>query len=375
MTILCLLLVSAALLSTSVSSANAARTVRSWAGWHDSSGADPIATIEDLQVSRDAISPRGGAVLFAFHSTASQHVRITAANQFGHVVRTIADADIGIGDQSYSWDGKDDTGALVPDGAYEVVVEADDGHDSMSVADEIRIDHVAPKLTVTTTPIRVRAGARSVRVPIRLSETAMLDAVASGSVVRGSTTSERAAGRQSLVFPLLRTFRGSGTLRVRLAVTDAAGHRATGTAAIQVSIASDHGGSTAPAPAIPITGSSTITWPLSGALTSRFGTRWGRKHEGIDIGVPTGRHIGAAAPGTVTYAGWMSGYGNATIISHGRLSTLYGHQSKIKVHVGQRVTRGQLIGLVGSTGHSTGPHLHFEVRVNGVAKNPLSYLA
>jgi murein DD-endopeptidase MepM/ murein hydrolase activator NlpD len=99
-------------------------------------------------------------------------------------------------------------------------------------------------------------------------------------------------------------------------------------------------------------------------------------HEGIDIGAPEGTPIYAAAAGTVIYAGWESGYGNLTVIDHGNgLATAYGHQSRLAVSSGQTVSRGQLIGNVGSTGHSTGPHLHFEVRVNGVPTNPLDYLS
>jgi murein DD-endopeptidase MepM/ murein hydrolase activator NlpD len=103
--------------------------------------------------------------------------------------------------------------------------------------------------------------------------------------------------------------------------------------------------------------------------------RWGRMHEGIDLGAAYGTPIAAAAAGTVIYAGWMEGYGNLTVIDHGGgLSTAYGHQSNIAVAVGQQVAQGQIIGNVGSTGHSTGPHLHFEVRVDGAPVDPLGYL-
>jgi murein DD-endopeptidase MepM/ murein hydrolase activator NlpD len=119
-----------------------------------------------------------------------------------------------------------------------------------------------------------------------------------------------------------------------------------------------------------------LIWPVQGVLTSPFGMRWGRMHEGIDIGAPIGTPIYAAAGGTVIYAGWESGYGNLTVIDHGNgLATAYGHQSQIAVSNGQTVSRGQVIGYVGSTGHSTGPHLHFEVRVNGTPENPLNYLS
>jgi murein DD-endopeptidase MepM/ murein hydrolase activator NlpD len=118
-----------------------------------------------------------------------------------------------------------------------------------------------------------------------------------------------------------------------------------------------------------------LIWPVQGPVTSPFGWRWGRMHEGIDIGVPYGTPIHAAASGTIIYCGWESGYGNLTVIDHGgSLATAYGHQSSIAVSCGQQVTQGQVIGYVGSTGHSTGPHLHFEVRVNGAPVDPMGYL-
>ena len=118
-----------------------------------------------------------------------------------------------------------------------------------------------------------------------------------------------------------------------------------------------------------------LIWPASGPVTSSFGWRWGRMHEGIDIGASYGSAIRAAASGTVIYCGWESGYGNLTVIDHGgNLATAYGHQSSIAVACGQQVTQGQVIGYVGSTGHSTGPHLHFEVRINGSPVDPMGYL-
>jgi len=117
-----------------------------------------------------------------------------------------------------------------------------------------------------------------------------------------------------------------------------------------------------------------LIWPVSGPITSGFGWRWGRMHEGIDIGAACGTPIHAAASGTVIYSGWMSGYGNFVVIDHGNgLATAYAHQSAIYVSGGS-VSQGQVIGAVGSTGHSTGCHLHFEVRVNGTPVNPLNYL-
>ena len=116
-------------------------------------------------------------------------------------------------------------------------------------------------------------------------------------------------------------------------------------------------------------------WPVNGPVTSGFGMRWGRMHEGIDIGVASGTPIHAAASGRVVYSGWMDGYGNLVAIDHGRgISTAYAHQSSIAVGNGQIVTQGQVIGYVGCTGHCFGDHLHFEVRINGSAVDPLGYL-
>jgi murein DD-endopeptidase MepM/ murein hydrolase activator NlpD len=117
-----------------------------------------------------------------------------------------------------------------------------------------------------------------------------------------------------------------------------------------------------------------LIWPVSGPVVSPFGWRWGRMHEGIDIAAGYGTPIAAAASGTVIYAGWMGGYGNLIIIDHGGgLATAYGHQSSFAVGGGS-VSQGQVIGYVGCTGHCFGPHVHFEVRVNGSPVDPLGYL-
>jgi murein DD-endopeptidase MepM/ murein hydrolase activator NlpD len=118
-----------------------------------------------------------------------------------------------------------------------------------------------------------------------------------------------------------------------------------------------------------------LIWPVSGPVTSPFGYRWGRLHAGIDIGVPYGTPIHAAAAGTVVLAAWTGGYGNYTCIDHGGgLATCYAHQSSYAVSVGAQVSQGQVIGYVGNTGHSFGAHLHFEVRINGNPVDPLGYL-
>src|SRR5688572_2486762 len=114
-------------------------------------------------------------------------------------------------------------------------------------------------------------------------------------------------------------------------------------------------------------------WPVSGPVVSGFGMRWGRMHEGIDIGAGYGAPVVAAASGTVIHAGWMGGYGNLVVIDHGGgLSTAYAHLSSITA--GGAVAQGQTVGYIGCTGHCFGAHLHFEVRVNGSPVDPLGYL-
>ena len=118
-----------------------------------------------------------------------------------------------------------------------------------------------------------------------------------------------------------------------------------------------------------------LIWPVSGSLTSSYGWRWGRMHEGLDIAVPAGTPVVAAAAGTVIQAGWFGGYGNIVVIDHGNgLATAYAHNSTVAVGVGQAVGQGQVVAYAGSTGNSSGPHVHFEVRVNGAAVDPLGYL-
>jgi peptidoglycan DL-endopeptidase CwlO len=151
-------------------------------------------------------------------------------------------------------------------------------------------------------------------------------------------------------------------------------------AAIQAELAAQLGETaSAPLPAGPIQyGSGQFIWPVNGPVVSTFGMRWGRMHEGIDIAVPAGTPIRAAASGSVVLLqseAESGGYGNFTCLDHGGgLQTCYAHQSSFAVGSGQSVSQGDIIGYVGCTGHCFGDHLHFEVRIGGSPTDPLGYL-
>ena len=152
----------------------------------------------------------------------------------------------------------------------------------------------------------------------------------------------------------------SAQLAAKIAQSERAGAPATTT---------DSSGAPAPAP------SSGFAWPVSGPITSPFGMRWGTLHPGIDIGVPSGTPVHAAASGTVIWCGWMSGYGNLVMIDHHNgLATLYGHNTSVAVSCNQQVSQGQVVSYSGCTGFCTGPHVHFEVRLHGSPVDPLGYL-
>jgi len=173
-----------------------------------------------------------------------------------------------------------------------------------------------------------------------------------------------------------RSRREAALKRIEKTETDLDGDVAT----IQAELAARLGESaSAPLPAGPIRyGSGQLIWPVDGPVVSGFGMRWGRMHEGIDIAVPAGTPIRAAAAGTVVLMqseAESGGYGNFTCLDHGGgLQTCYAHQSSFAVSAGQSVGQGDVIGYVGCTGHCFGDHLHFEVRVAGAPTDPLGYL-
>jgi murein DD-endopeptidase MepM/ murein hydrolase activator NlpD len=120
-----------------------------------------------------------------------------------------------------------------------------------------------------------------------------------------------------------------------------------------------------------------MLWPVDGTLSSPFGPRDGRVHDGIDVAVAEDTPVRAACDGVVAYAGnGLRGYGNVLIVQHaGQLATVYAHNRALEVRKGDRVTRGQIIARSGQTGHASAPHLHFEVRKDSIARDPLGYLS
>lgn len=131
-----------------------------------------------------------------------------------------------------------------------------------------------------------------------------------------------------------------------------------------------------PAPPAPSAADpSSFAVPAPGPISSPFGPRWGRSHTGVDFDAPAGVPVLAAQGGVVRHAGWKNGYGNTVVVDHGGgTATLYAHQERLDVAVGQRVERGQSLGTVGATGNVTGVNLHFEVRVDGVPRDPSAWL-
>jgi murein DD-endopeptidase MepM/ murein hydrolase activator NlpD len=220
--------------------------------------------------------------------------------------------------------------------------------------DEMRITRAKTKKVRTV----VAAATRAVAVRTQQQRTLKRQLLASQSHLAGARRSKRhqlgqtRESEQEFVAEVNALAAADARVRARLAASQAS--------------STSH-------PSVP--SSAGLIWPIDGPVTSPFGMRWGRMHEGIDIGAATGTPIRAAAAGTVVYAGWESGYGNFTLIDHGRgLATAYGHQSSIGVSSGQGVAQGQVIGAVGCTGHCFGSHLHFEVRINGGPVDPLGYL-
>lgn len=345
----------------------------------------PAPDVRQLNVSRHAISPNGDGsgdrLVVSFQlpaASAAASARVIDAS--GETVRMLGQFAPSADRVGVAWTGVNDSGRAVRDGRYRIVVAPaltdaavamsaapTTTEDAVVISDVVRVDRRAPRVRLARAGGRVTSRAtRNLAIPIITSEHSTLR-IASRSVIGTSRrVAERPAGRSTLRLPVRRrgalsnAFDSGGRARVslRVAARDDAGNRSVRTVSFNV---------LPPA-------SEQLTWPLRAAITSGFGPRWGRLHAGVDMPVPTGTPIHAAGPGRVVSAGWDGGYGNSVVIDHGPFQTRYAHQSSLRVSSGQRVSRGQVIGLSGDTGSSTSPHLHFEVHVAGVPRNPLAYL-
>jgi murein DD-endopeptidase MepM/ murein hydrolase activator NlpD len=343
------------------------------------------AVTDDSYLDLEVISPNGDnhADAVRIHHevltdpAAPQTHVIVNIEKSGVIVRHLLESDMPAGDYNWYWEGLADTGEVVADGKYNVVITTVDGAAVTEVyTHPIGVDRADPRVALTRSRTTVLDNKAMLAVPFRLNEAAELHVTLIDGTSRKSWEYITTGGKQKIDVRMPARLYGkhkSARLRVVIRSTDTgfnAGRSATYTIRVKArpqlywddAIAS-------------LTGPVRITWPLRAPISSGFGWRGGRMHEGIDLAAGSGTAIHAAAPGVVTYAGWMTGYGNLVIISHGHgITTRYGHQSKLASRVGMKVARGRVIGYVGSTGHSTGPHLHFEVRANNVAQNPLRYL-
>jgi len=187
---------------------------------------------------------------------------------------------------------------------------------------------------------------------------------------------------------LLKTFQDAGALsegavlnalhKSGMAKSTAVSKKPGGAAASGAAAPNSHKNAVpAPLSTVPEQYAGSLRWPVdAGIISSEYGERWGKMHKGLDIAADVGEPVYAIADGEVIYAGdGLRGYGNVVIVRHDRtMSSLYAHNSELKVKQGDRVTQGTLVALLGSTGHSTGPHVHFEIREGDAAVNPHTVL-
>ena len=260
---------------------------------------------------------------------------------------------------------------LVESGSLAAAVQATDLVETIAQRDGALARSVSRYADETR---RTRDAIADVRADVAASEARAQEAADEAVAAKAELETQRAgqarllAGRRALLS------RVSGD---REHIEAEARDLARRSAALGERIRAAQGSSSAPSGAVATGAPSAqgMVWPVSGTLTSGFGPRWGRMHEGIDVAGPSGTPIAAAAAGTVILAGWNGGYGNMVVVDHGGgISTGYAHMSSIAVSTGQSVGQGTVVGGMGTTGSSTGVHLHFEVRVNGAATNPLAYL-
>lgn len=346
-----------------------------------------IRTVKLVRGSIGASAARS-AIVGTYAVSAPASVAAAIVDGQGRIVRSLQSGSVGMGTSKLTWNGRTAAGKPVADGSYTLLLSAaSGGRPTATVRTPVRVDRSAPKLRARKA---VRAVSSRVHVVVPLTIALSEQSTVAVRLGRKGTKWQQAAGTKTtkLTGSVLgiAPSRKARTIRVRVTAADATGNLSTRVVAVVVPALSvtrtpqaQKPPSPAPNPTPPptVTGSGAVAWPLAGQATSEFGFRWGRMHEGIDVGVPIGTPVRAAAAGRISSAGTMGGYGVQITIEHaGGLSTRYAHLFSVATGLvmGDAVAKGQFIGMSGNSGSSTGPHLHFETRINGVAKNPRLFL-
>jgi murein DD-endopeptidase MepM/ murein hydrolase activator NlpD len=348
----------------------------------------PKVALTAIQLSRASIGRARSSTRSTARFRLSAPASISAAvvDRQGRVIRMLASGRSRAGAKSVSWNGRTASGRYAADGTYDLVVSATGGaRPTTTNRLPLLVDRVIPTIT---TPPTTTAAVDGTRVTIPLS----VRASEPGSVlVRSGRRLHRAPverGTTKLAVPGSELGIGAGqrgrTVRVLVQLQDAAGNTRGRNVRVAVPARtrtiSTNPTSTPPPPStttpvLPTT-PGTWPWPVGGIVTSEFGLRWGRPHEGLDIAVPAGTEIHPTTTGTVAFVGSYGGYGNLVMVDHANgIRTYYAHMSRFgSFSVGSQVTHLDVIGYVGCTGSCTGPHVHFETRAGDTPKNPRAFL-
>lgn len=353
---------------------------------------EPAVAIRSVKLVNGSIGAAAGRDVARARVDLTAPATLSAAvvDGSGGVVRSLRSGLVRAGGTSVAWDGRGTDGRPVGDGSYTLLVAASGaGRPTNTIRTPMRVDRRAPTL-VAKRAVRAKSSRTNVVVPVvvRVDEASTI-AVRLGS---RRITWKQAAGSRSVnlrgdllgIAPAKR----ARTVRLLVLAADATGNaRAAKVTVIVPAVVAPapkpvrrpvvrRPTAPAPSPTKPVAAGK-LRWPVVDIVTSEFGMRWGRPHQGLDINAPTGTAVYAAAAGTVLSAGTMDGYGIQVTLQHANgLTTRYAHFSATALGLvaGDGVSAGQLIGLSGCTGSCTGPHLHFETRVDGVAKNPRLFL-
>ena len=343
--------------------------------------ASPL-TVSVRRASRGVLSRRVqmGRSVVTLDMNRRGYLSAVVVDASGHVVRTLVAGDRRRGRTSVAWNGIDSTGVHVTDGRYVLMLSATaGGRPTQTQQIPLRVDTTAPSVhSIGATTVRARIRNGHVYVPIRVSTSEAARMLVTGRTGAGYRQRVPAGATKLLIRGSLLGIRPGESVRihtVRVRMIDAGGNSRTISVRVRVRPRAQDTPSTPAPPVVGGDGGGGWIWPTVGCLSSHFGPRGNSFHYGADVAAPTGTVVVAAATGTVSWAGEMGGYGNLVIVEHpGGITTRYGHLSRIDVTVGEALARGQQLGLVGSTGHSTGPHLHFEVRRDESAIDPLQFM-